>query len=93
MNRFFYFRAHIQLDYALLNMIVVFPDQTLEHISAERIAVNLAKAVVINSKDGLYDMEKDRNFMLLYSSSSIYIIICRKTIRRPLQIMVQCNSL
>ena len=38
------------------------------------VVVNLAKkVVVINSKDGLYDMEKDRNFMLLYSSSSYSI--------------------
>ena len=36
--------------------------------------MNLAKAVVINSKDGLYDMEKDRNFMLLYSSSIYYYL-------------------
>ena len=37
------------------------------------VVVNLVKkVVVINSKDGLYDMEKDRNFMLFYSSSSIY---------------------
>ena len=40
----------------------------------QRIAVNLAKAVVINSKDGLYDMEKYRNFMLLYSSSIYYYL-------------------
>ena len=38
------------------------------------VVVNLAKkVVVINSKDGLYDMEKDRNFMLLYSSFSYSI--------------------